>query len=148
MDRHIEIYKVLLLLAFLSQGAIDILGASGASYNSYDPKIYEYLGFNAILSVEASFIIYLVWMIGHYLSLASLAIFHWSAWFFIPISLLGSILIYTTSGVYVTTPMDSFLGLIAGVSYDVAIAMAFFSPSVSGKICASFRKFIDPNDAR
>jgi hypothetical protein len=141
MDRYVEIFKVLLLVAFASQALVDGLGAMGVFYNAYGEDVFSHSGKGALVSFEISFALYLFWMAAYYASLLALSLFHWSAWIIVPTALVLSLISQPISGVYIGTPAELTLTWMAWFSYDLSIAAALFSPAVSSRFRESFREF-------
>lgn len=145
MNRELEIYHALVLIAFIAQLAIDLLGFLGVYYSAYDEKIFEYSGHEALLSFQVTFMIYLFWIALHYISLGLLAFKHFSAYLVIPLSLVLSFIQMPVGGIYVGTPFESTVGWISSNAYIFAVGMAIFSPKVSKSFKNSYELLATKN---
>lgn len=145
MNKQIETFNALLVIAFVSQLVIDVLGFLGVYYNAYDDKVFTYSGYQALVSFRYSFIAYILWMLLHYASLGLLACKHFSAYLVVPLTLSMSFVLSFISGIYVGTPLELAAGWIATSTYMFVFAMAIFSSAISSKFAASYERFAYKN---
>ena len=138
MNNHPETFKLLLLIAFIAQALIDLLGITGFYYRMYPEEIFQHSGHGAVLTFQTTFSLYLLWMATYYLSIIAMAIKHPISWIIVPLVLLLSFVQQPISGVYIGTPFEATIGWIGWVAYIMAISMLLFSSEVA----QTFRKGI------
>lgn len=141
VDKHSEIFKVLLLIAFSGQLLFDGLGMSGVFYRSFSDEIFSSAGAGALIPLGMSFSLYIFFMLFFYSSLISMCLGHWIAWLLVPLTLGISFTMQILSGVGVWTPAELTLSWVVWFTYNISLAMMLFSRKVSVKFHSSFRKF-------
>tara|TARA_R110000796_G_scaffold241303_4_gene362818 strand:+ start:8236 stop:8694 length:459 start_codon:yes stop_codon:yes gene_type:complete len=141
VDKHSEVFKVLLLIAFSGQLLFDGLGMAGFFYRSFSDEIFFSAGAGAMIPLGMSFSLYIFFMLFFYSSIIAMSLGHWIAWLLVPLALGISFIMQILSGVGVWTPAELTISWIVWFSYNVSLAMMVFARKVSARFRSSFRRF-------
>lgn len=144
MDRHQKFFRVLLVVAFVSQVMIDALGITGFYYGMYEPDVFSYAGYGALVSFEWAFGLYIFGTLAYYASIVSMVLFHRTAWVLIPLALVLSFVQQPISGVYVGTPFELTVSWIGWTAYYVCIGLWFCSTSANRSVHDNLENQRDP----
>jgi hypothetical protein len=120
------LYKVFLVLAFLFQALIDIGGYLGWYYNRFPPEVFDSVGYGDLIPFEVSFPTYLAWMTIYYLSIVFMFYAPKLAQPLMFLCLGLSFIKSFTSGIWIATPHELFLGWISWASYICSCVMYFY----------------------